>query len=204
MSVLNLIQYPDPLLSKPSVPVDLTNGVPDEIRVLLLDMAETMYSYHGVGISAVQVGTHVRVILYDVMQDQPKGQLKVLINPVLSKVDGTPFVRTKDKIELKGDVISTTEGCLSMPFVFDYVQRMREIKVNGFDMNGQPVEFIAAGDEAVCIQHEVDHCDGIVFTDRMSRLKKKLAMDMSRKRITGSAKNMLTKLYVEKKALNLM
>jgi len=204
MAILPLIQYPDPLLAKISQPIDLTNGVSKEIEELSYSMAESMYHYKGVGISAIQVGQPLRLIVYDVMQDQPKSHLNYLINPEMFHEDGTPFSRPKNQITLKGQTIDSKEGCLSVSFVFENVQRLSSILVKAYNLRGEKIQYLATGDEAICIQHEMDHLDGILFIDRMSRLKKQMALKNKDGRMRLAAKNMLTDLYVNKKSINLM
>lgn len=205
--LLSLIKYPDPILTTPSVDVDLTNGVPEEIKNLLIDMAETMYRYKGVGLSAPQIGKNINAIVMDTMQDQPgSSELMYLINPVLyveKNNEWFPLQRKGDE-KLKGHVVSTQEGCLSFPFVFDFVERYKEVKVKAFNEKGEPLEFLANGDLSICVQHEVDHLQGIVFTDRMSRLKRKSALQMNEAQAKRNAKVMLTSLHQKRRSLNIM
>ena len=148
MAIREILHYPDPRLRTVAKPVEVFD---DSIRTLVKDMAETMYSAPGIGLAATQVDVHQRVIVIDITPD--KSDLKVLINPQLS--------------ELKGETVME-EGCLSVPGVYDNVQRAERVHVKAMDENGQAWEMEAEGLLAVCIQHEIDHLDGILFIDRLS------------------------------------
>lgn len=151
MSLLKILQYPDKRLhtvAKPVVQVD------DEIRQLVADMAETMYAAPGIGLAATQVDRHIRLIVADVSEQ--KNALLVLINPEILAKDG----------EVLGE-----EGCLSVPGIYDKVTRAEHIRVRALDREGQPFELETDGLLAICIQHEIDHLDGKVFVEYLSRLK---------------------------------
>lgn len=126
-----------------------------EIRRLVSDMAHTMYAAPGIGLAATQVNAHVRVIVVDVSETQDA--LQVLINPEVYAVG--PDTKTHQ------------EGCLSVPGIYDEVTRPDRIAVRALDEEGRPVEFVADGLLSVCIQHELDHLNGKVFVDYLSRLK---------------------------------
>lgn len=126
-----------------------------EIRRLVSDMAHTMYAAPGIGLAATQVNAHVRVIVVDVSETQDA--LQVLINPEVSAVGS--------------DTKTHQEGCLSVPGIYDEVTRPDRIAVRALDEEGRPVEFVADGLLSVCIQHELDHLNGKVFVDYLSRLK---------------------------------
>jgi len=153
MSPLPILRYPDPRLhtvAKPVVAVDA------RIRALVDDMLATMYEADGVGLAATQVDVHECVIVLDTSEtrDRPR----VLINPVLlSKSDEMVF----------GD-----EGCLSVPTIYDKVQRRASVKVRALGRDGEPYEFDAEGLESVCVQHEMDHLLGKVFVEYLSPLKR--------------------------------
>jgi peptide deformylase len=135
--------------------------VNDEIRKLLDDMAETMYAAPGIGLAAIQVGAPVRVVVIDLQDEQhPTGVLE-FINPEI--------------IEREGE-IWYEEGCLSVPGITEEVQRSARVTVKALDRNGQPFELKADGLLAVCCQHEFDHLEGVLFIDRLSRLKRKMAL----------------------------
>ncbi|HSD42934.1 MAG TPA: peptide deformylase [Burkholderiales bacterium] len=151
MAVLSILRYPDPRLEKIAQPVD---RVDDSIRQLVRDMAETMYAAPGIGLAATQVDVHKRVIVLDV--SDTRDQLLVLINPEI-------LVREGEQ--------ECEEGCLSVPGVYDVVSRAEKVKVRALNRDGQPFELAAEGLLAVCIQHEMDHLEGKVFVEYLSRLK---------------------------------
>lgn len=151
MALLNILRYPDPRLYKVAKPI---TQVDDRIRKLAKDMAETMYAAPGIGLAATQVDVHERLIVIDVSED--KSQLLVLINPEIISRDG----------EQEGE-----EGCLSVPGIYDKVIRAERVKVKALNQDG--VAFTLEADDllAVCLQHEIDHLNGKVFVDYLSRLK---------------------------------
>jgi peptide deformylase len=151
MAIREILHYPDPRLRTVAKPVEVFD---DSVRTLVKDMAETMYAAPGIGLAATQVDVHQRVIVIDVTPD--KSALNVHINPQLS--------------ELKGETVME-EGCLSVPGVFDNIQRAERVHLKALDENGQAYEMEAEGLLAVCIQHEIDHLDGKVFVDYLSPLK---------------------------------
>lgn len=152
MALLPILTYPDPRLHKVAAPVAM---VDDRIRQLVRDMAETMYAAPGVGLAATQVDVHERVVVIDVSENNDT--LLVLINP---------------EITWKSDDLETfEEGCLSVPGVYDEVERAAEVRVRALDENGDAFELEADGLLAVCIQHELDHLQGKVFVEYLSRLK---------------------------------
>jgi peptide deformylase len=152
MALLTILQYPDPRLHKVARPVEV---VDDRIRELVRNMAETMYDAPGVGLAATQVNVHERVVVIDISED--RNDLHVLINPEI--------LWRSDEQQV-GE-----EGCLSVPGVYDEVQRAARIRVRALDEQGQSREFDAEGLMAVCIQHELDHLMGKVFVEYLSPLK---------------------------------
>ena len=152
MALLPILRYPDPRLHKVAEPV---KAVDDRIRQLVRDMAETMYDAPGVGLAATQVDVHERVIVIDVSEEGD--DLRVLINPeILSRSDELQVYE---------------EGCLSVPGVYDKVERAARIRVRALNENGEFYEFDAEGLLAVCVQHEMDHLMGKVFVEYLSPLK---------------------------------
>jgi len=152
MALLPILQYPDPRLHKVAAPVQV---VDDRIRKLVRDMAETMYAAPGVGLAATQVDVHERVVVIDVSEDS--NDLHVLINP---------------EILWKSEELQVyEEGCLSVPGVYDEVERSARVRVRALDDQGEPYEFDAEGLLAVCVQHELDHLLGKVFVEYLSPLK---------------------------------
>ncbi|MBC7664091.1 MAG: peptide deformylase [Caulobacter sp.] len=153
MSELQILRYPDPRLYTVANPVA---EVTDEIRALADEMTALMYAADGVGLAATQVDRHVRLIVMDTSEthDQPR----VLINPEL--VTGSD------------DWILGEEGCLSVPLIYEKVERHARVRVRALGRDGQPYEFDAEGLAAVCVQHEMDHLLGKVFVDYLSPLKR--------------------------------
>lgn len=161
MALLTILRYPDPRLHKVATKV---TQVDDNIRKLIKDMAETMYAAPGVGLAATQVDVHKRLIVVDI--SETRDQLKVLINP---------------QILASGGEADCEEGCLSVPGVYEKVRRAEYVKVSALDHNGQSFTLDATGLLAVCIQHEMDHLEGKVFVERLSRLKQQRIMTKLRK-----------------------
>ena len=153
MALLSILRYPDPRLHKVAQPVSV---IDDRLRALIDDMFETMYDAKGIGLAATQVDVHQRLIVIDVSEE--RDQRLVLINPEL--------VWTSDE-RVKGD-----EGCLSVPGIYDGVERAERVKVRALDEQGQAREIEADGLLAVCIQHEMDHLRGKVFVEYLSPLKR--------------------------------
>lgn len=151
MALRTILHYPDPRLRQVAKPVGVVN---DDIRCLVDDMAETMYAAPGIGLAAVQINVPKRVVVIDL--SETRRALQVFINPEIVERDG------KQVFE---------EGCLSVPGVFDEVERAQHIRVRALDRDGKPFEIEAEGLLATCIQHEIDHLDGKVFVDYLSRLK---------------------------------
>ncbi|MDM8112296.1 peptide deformylase [Parasutterella secunda] len=152
MAILPIVQFPNPVLAMKCQPVSEVN---DTIRRLAADMGETMYKAPGVGLAAPQVGEPIRMVVIDVSEE--KNNLLTLINPVITEYD--------DEKE------TGEEGCLSLPGIWEKVTRSTAITVQYTDLDGQPQEIHAEGLLAICIQHELDHLDGTVFIDHLSRLK---------------------------------
>ena len=152
MALLSILRYPDPRLHKVAQPVSV---IDDRLRALIDDMFETMYDAKGIGLAATQVDVHLRLIVIDVSEE--RDQRLVLINPEL--------LWASDE-RVKGD-----EGCLSVPGIYDGVERAERVKVRALDEQGQAREIEADGLLAVCIQHEMDHLMGKVFVEYLSPLK---------------------------------
>jgi peptide deformylase len=153
MALLNILCYPDPRLNKLAKPV---TEFDDKLRALVADMLETMYESEGVGLAATQVDVHQRLVVMDTSED--RNQPVVLVNPEI-----TWFSEER----MKGE-----EGCLSVPGIYDGVERAVSIKVKASDENGQLRELAAEGLMAVCVQHELDHLIGKVFVEYLSPLKR--------------------------------
>ncbi len=153
MAILQILRYPDPRLHRVARPVE---KVDDEVRRLVRDMAETMYAAPGIGLAATQVDVHRRVIVIDA--SDTRDQLIVLVNPEI--------VWASDEIQ------ECEEGCLSVPGVYETVTRAAKVRVRALDAGGRTFERAAEGMLAVCIQHELDHLEGKVFVEHLSRLKR--------------------------------
>jgi len=161
MPLLPILQYPDPRLHTVASPV---SRVDDKIRRLVKDMADTMYAAPGVGLAATQVDVHRRVIIVDISETHD--QLKVFINPEIISRSGSS---------------DCAEGCLSVPGIFEKVQRAERITVSALDAHGRPFELDAEALLAVCIQHEMDHLEGKVFVEYLSRLKQQRILSKLKK-----------------------
>lgn len=151
MAILKILQYPDERLHTKAVPVV---QVTDKTRMLIKDMAETMYAAPGIGLAATQVDVHERIIVIDV--SETKDQLLVLINP---------------EIIASGGLSDYEEGCLSVPGIYGKVKRAGSVTVKALNAQGESFVLDADGLLAVCIQHEMDHLAGKVFIEYWSQLK---------------------------------
>lgn len=152
MAVLTILRYPDPRLHQRAKPVEVFD---ERLRALVRDMAETMYAAPGVGLAATQVDVHLRVIVIDV--SDAKDQLRVFVNPEI--------------LDSSGERKVYEEGCLSVPGIYEEVERPDRVRVRAFDEHGKRFEVEADGLLAVCLQHEIDHLNGRVFVQYLSRLK---------------------------------
>ena len=155
MTQRKIVIEPDPILREKSASVE---KVDDEIRALLDDMLETMYAAPGIGLAAVQVGILKRLIVIDISKDEEKKNPLILINPEI-------ISRSQKKSIYE-------EGCLSLPGHFAEIERPAECEIKFVDYNGKEKKLHAKGLLATCIQHEVDHLNGILFIDYLSKLKK--------------------------------
>lgn len=151
MALLEILHYPDPRLRNRAAPVE---SVDDQIDKLVADMLETMYDAPGIGLAAIQVNVSHRVVVIDVSED--KSDPLCLINPELLDARG---------------LVEMEEGCLSIPGVYENVQRAEQVRVRALNRDGKRFTLDADGILAVCIQHEIDHLDGKLFVDYLSRLK---------------------------------
>jgi peptide deformylase len=151
MALLPILHFPDPRLHTRAKPI---MAVDAGIRKLAADMAETMYAAPGIGLAATQVDVHQRLLVLDISED--KSQLQVFINPEILSRSG----------ECEGE-----EGCLSVPGIYETVKRSERVQVRALDLEGKSFQVDADGLMAVCLQHEIDHLDGKVFVEYLSRLK---------------------------------
>ena len=151
MAILEIVQYPDPRLT---VPAERVEKIDAATRKLIDDMVETMYAAPGVGLAATQVDVHKQIVVIDVSED--RSDLRVFINPEITRREGMAV---------------NQEGCLSLPGIYDNVERAESVTVTALDRNGSRFTLNASGVLATCIQHEVDHLHGRVFVEHLSDLK---------------------------------
>lgn len=166
--LLNIFTYPDPVLTKVASEVTSFNN---ELKKLALDMLDTMYAAPGIGLAAPQVGISTRMLVLDIdfkFEDKTNSDGKVE-KMVINK---NPMVFINPVITAKDGKIKYQEGCLSLPKIFEDVDRFEKITLEYQDLEGNNQTMEAEGLLSVCLQHEIDHLDGIVFIDRLSRLKK--------------------------------
>lgn len=152
MAIRTILRYPDPRLQQVAAPVE---RVDDAIRELVSDMAQTMYEAPGIGLAATQIDVHLRVIVMDL--SEKRDRLQVFINPEI--------------VNTGGELSVHEEGCLSVPGIFENVERPGAITVRALNERGEAFSMEAEGLLAVCLQHEIDHLNGRVFVQHLSRLK---------------------------------
>jgi peptide deformylase len=156
VAVLEILKYPHPLLKKRCEKVDRIDG---EVKKLIRDMTETMYQANGIGLAACQVGVSRRVIVVDVSPIDPEKELFAMVNPEVISEEGE---------------IEHEEGCLSVPDCLEKLKRKEKVLVRGFSPAGKEIEISAEGILAIAIQHEIDHINGVLILDRISRLKREI------------------------------
>jgi peptide deformylase len=164
MAIRDILVYPDPRLRTQS---ETVTSFDKHLEALVNDMAETMYAAPGIGLAAIQINVPERVVVMDL--SEAKDSLQVFVNPVITQLEG---------------MIETEEGCLSVPGVFAAVERAEKVRINALDVSGKPFEIDADELLSICIQHEVDHLNGKVFVDYLSRLKQ----DRVRKKLIKEAR----------------
>jgi peptide deformylase len=170
MAIREILTVPNPVLKQRSLPVE---RVDDELRRLMDDMLETMYDAPGIGLAAVQIGVPKRVIVMDIAQREagPDGEAtrapRFFVNPEI--------------LEASEELKPWEEGCLSVPDIYDEVDRPARVKLRYLDYDGKEVVEWAEGIYAVCIQHEMDHLNGVLFIDHLSRLKRSRAIEKVKK-----------------------
>ena len=168
MTLLPILEFPDPRLRTKAQPVDPAQIADPEFQARLDAMFHTMYEAPGIGLAASQVDDHRRFMVIDISEE--KNEPLVFINPVIAKADGHQVYQ---------------EGCLSVPGIFADVTRANTITVNAYGRDGQPFELSTDGLLAICIQHEMDHLEGKLFVDYLSPLKR----DMVRKKLEKARRN---------------
>ena len=159
MALREILTVPHPVLKQVSKPAD---QVDDALRALLDDMLETMYAAPGIGLAAVQVGVPKRVIVMDLTREEEQRGPRYFVNPEITW-------RSEETVPYE-------EGCLSVPEIYDEVERPARVKLKYLNYQGEAVEEEAEGLFAVCIQHEMDHLEGVLFIDHLSRLKRERAV----------------------------
>ncbi|MGE5130535.1 MAG: peptide deformylase [Sphingomonadaceae bacterium] len=167
MALLSILRYPDARLHKTAAPVTVFD---EALRKLVTDMTETMYAAPGIGLAATQVDVHKQVIVVDV--SERRDSLIVLVNPEILDATGLSDIE---------------EGCLSVPGIYEMVERAERVKVRAYDQNGVPFTLEAQGLLSVCIQHEMDHLKGKVFVDYLSQLKQQRIRARLAKQLRKSA-----------------
>jgi len=158
MALRPVLQFPDRRLREVSEPIE---AVTDEIRALARNMLDVMYDEPGIGLAAPQLGFPVRLVVVDVAwtEEGAEKSPRILVNPEILHAEGS---------------ITWNEGCLSVPEFQADVERAERVRLRATDLDGQALEIDASGLEAVCFQHEIDHLDGVLFIDRISRLKRSM------------------------------
>ena len=155
MSLLEILEFPDPRLRKKAQPVEQVDA---ELQQTIDNMFETMYAASGIGLAATKVNVHKRVIVIDIADEDEAGNPLVFINPEITVLDPEPHRHE--------------EGCLSVPGYYEFVERPRKVLVKALDKQGEAFELEAEGLLAVCVQHEIDHLNGKLFVDYLSVLKR--------------------------------
>ena len=168
MALREIVTVPNPVLKQVSEPVA---QVDDALRALMDDMLETMYAAPGIGLAAVQVGIPKRVIVMDLARPEEEPQPKYYVNPEI--------------LWTSEETLPYEEGCLSVPEIYEEVERAAKLKLRYQNYQGETVEEDAEGLCAVCIQHEMDHLQGVLFIDHLSRLKREQAVKKVRKLTRG-------------------
>lgn len=163
MAIRRILHYPEPILKQVSAPVA---AIDDAIKSLAADMAETMYAAPGVGLAAPQVGVLQRLVVLDCAPKEEPRQLVVAVNPEIIAREGEAFEE---------------EGCLSVPAYYASVARSARVTVRFLDLDGNSRQLQADGLWAIAFQHEIDHLDGILFLDRITPLKRRMALKKWRK-----------------------
>ena len=167
MATLNILRYPDARLHKVAAPVTVFDAA---LKKIVADMVETMYAAPGIGLAATQVDIHKQIVVVDVSERHDS--LVVLVNPQIVEATGVSDIE---------------EGCLSLPGIYELVERAERVKVRAYDQNGNPFTLEAQGLLSVCIQHELDHLKGKVFVENLSQLKQQRIRARLAKQLRKSA-----------------
>jgi peptide deformylase len=165
MALRPILVAPDPRLKQKSAPVE--GGVTDAHRALMDDMLETMYDAPGIGLAAIQIGEPLRIIVMDLAKEGDAKAPRYFVNPEI--------------LWSSDELFTYEEGCLSVPDIYDDVERPERVKLRYLNYQGEQIEEDAEGLYAVCIQHEMDHLEGVLFIDHLSRLKREKALQKLKK-----------------------
>jgi peptide deformylase len=165
MAIREILVVPDARLKQVSTPVE--GGVDDALRALMDDMLDTMYDAPGIGLAAIQIGVAKRVIVMDLSREDEDRQPRYFVNPEI--------------VWRSEETLPYEEGCLSVPDIYDEVDRPARVRLKYLNYQGEAIEEEAEGMYAVCIQHEMDHLDGVLFIDHLSRLKRDRAVTKVKK-----------------------
>jgi peptide deformylase len=165
MAIRPILVAPDPRLKQKSAPVE--GGVTDAHRTLMDDMLETMYDAPGIGLAAIQVGEPLRIIVMDLAKEGDAKAPRYFVNPEI--------------LWASEELFTYEEGCLSVPDIYDDVERPARVKLRYLNYQGEQIEEDAEGLYAVCVQHEMDHLEGVLFIDHLSRLKREKALQKLKK-----------------------
>jgi len=165
MAIRPILTAPDPVLKQKSLPVE--GGVTDAHRKLMDDMLDTMYDAPGIGLAAIQIGEPLRIIVMDLAREGEPKAPRFFVNPEI--------------LWSSEELFTYEEGCLSVPDVFDDVERPARVKLRYLNYEGKQIEEDCEGLFAVCIQHEMDHLEGVLFIDHLSRLKRENALRKMKK-----------------------
>lgn len=172
MALREILTVPNPVLKQVSKNVD---GVDDALRALMDDMLETMYAAPGIGLAAIQIGEPVRVIVMD-LQEKPEGAAEDA-----EGVKNPRYFVNPEIVWRSEELAPYEEGCLSVPEIYDEVLRPAKVRLKYLDYNGKEIEEEAEGLFATCIQHEMDHLNGVLFIDHLSKLKRDRAVTKVKK-----------------------
>lgn len=179
MAIREIIEIPDPRLKQISKPVETFD---DALKTLVADMFDTMYDAPGIGLAAIQVGVPLRVLVIDLQPDDPDAEPEVCTSHGDHHHTHQP-TRREPRVFINPEILDPSEehivyneGCLSVPEIYADVERPARIRARWQDLDGQPHEEALDGMMAICLQHEMDHLEGIVFIDHLSRLKRQMAV----------------------------
>ncbi len=173
MALREILTVPNPVLKQVSKPIE--GPVTDAHRALMDDMLETMYAAPGIGLAAIQIGEPVRIIVMDISRDENVKEPRYFVNPEI--------------LWASEELAPYEEGCLSVPEIYDEVERPARVKLRYMDYDGKQIEEDAEGLFAVCIQHEMDHLEGVLFIDHLSRLKRDSAIRKVKKAAQRAAED---------------